>query len=158
MDTPITIQDAYIRASYLCSKQEKCTADISEKLRLWGLGKDEAEGVIKKLLEERFIDNRRFAAAFVREKLHINRWGRKKIAFMLKSKHIDQDIIDESLEEFASEGYSESLEDLLAKKKRTIKFKDAYDLKVKLMRFGFSRGFESNELERAVNKIMRDGE
>ena len=139
MATPTNTQDAYIRASYLCSKQEKCSADILEKLKLWGFEKTDAETVIKKLIDERFIDNRRFAAAFVREKLNINKWGRKKISFMLKSKSIDQDIIDECLEEFASEGYSESLVDLLAKKKRTAKFKDVYDLKIKLLRFGFSR-------------------
>jgi len=154
MSIPINVQEAYTRASYLCSRQEKCTADILEKLKLWGLEKGEAESVIKKLIEERFIDNQRFAAAFVREKLNINKWGRKKIAFMLKSKNIDQSTIDECLEEFASEGYSDSLVDLLTKKKRTIKSKDDYDLKIKLLRFGFSRGFESSELEKAIRKVM----
>lgn len=137
---------AYQKAAFLCSKSEKCTSEIQEKLKLWELSADDSELVIKKLTEEKYIDDERFARAYVKDKYRFNRWGKQKIAYMLKAKNISSDSIDQAFQEIEIENYEDGLRKLLADKARSVKGKDNYDIRNKLMRFAIGRGFESNQI------------
>lgn len=138
--------NGFNNASLLCSKSEKCTSEIMEKLKLWGLSSDESEPVIQKLVAEKFLDNERFARAYVKDKFKFNHWGKQKIAFMLRSKGISPEIQELAFEEIESDGYADELRKLLTDKAKSIKAKDQYDKRNKLMRFALSRGFESNKV------------
>jgi regulatory protein len=117
-----------------------------EKLKLWGLSSDESEPVIQKLVAEKFLDDERFARAYVKDKFKFNHWGKQKIAFMLRSKGISPEIQELAFEEIESDGYADELRKLLTDKAKSIKAKDQYDKRNKLMRFALSRGFESNKV------------
>jgi len=144
---------AFSKAAFLCSKSEKCTSEIQEKLKLWGLSNDESEPVIEQLIAEKYIDDERFARAYVKDKFRFNRWGRQKIEYMLRAKHISSEILELALGEIEKEGYSEELKKLLTDKLKSTKGKDKYDIRNKLMRFAMSRGFESGQIY-AVLKEM----
>lgn len=144
---------AYQKAAILCSKSEKCTSEIQEKLKLWGLTETGAEPVLKKLIAEKYIDDERFTQAYVKDKFRFNHWGKQKIAYMLRAKNISEEIINQALNEIEDEGYSEKLHKLLEDKARSIKAQNSFDKRSKLMRFALSRGFESGEIYRVLKEM-----
>lgn len=144
---------AYDKAAVLCSRSEKCTSEIQDKLKLWGLSAEDSELVIKKLITEKYIDDERFARAYAKDKFSFNRWGKQKIEYMLRTKKINQETVQLALEEITDEGYSNELLKLIADKEKTIKAKDPYDKRNKLMRFAMGRGFESGKIYAALKEL-----
>ncbi len=144
---------AYDKAAVLCSRSEKCISEISEKLKLYGLSSEESEPVIEKLIDEKYLDDERFARAYVKDKFRFNHWGKQKIEHMLRSKKINQEILDLAFEEIEDEGYANELLKLLADKAKTLKSKDQYDKRNKLMRFAMGRGFESGKIYTALKEL-----
>ncbi|MDR1680047.1 MAG: RecX family transcriptional regulator [Prevotellaceae bacterium] len=142
MPQELTYEQALHRAAALCTASEKCSADINEKLLAWGINPSDAEKIIDYLTKEKFLDDARFAHAFVRDKFRFNKWGRQKIAFALKMKNISPALIADALAEIDSEVYCETLVELLRAKQRGMKFKNDADRRAKLYRFALSRGFE----------------
>lgn len=143
-DKHISFKAAYIRASALCGRSEKCISEIRTKLYQWKLDVDKHDVLIEQLIEEKFIDESRFTSFFVRDKFRFNKWGKIKIAHHLSTKGINQTRIKEALaSEIKGEDYYETLKSLLQTKLRSISYKDEWDKKQKLMRYAASRGFES---------------
>lgn len=146
-------QSAYLKATTICSRGETCTFDIQAKLEAWGLSDEESGGVIRLLTKEKYLDDERFARAYVKDKFRFNNWGRTKIAYMLHSKNISRDIQEMAFEEIDEESYSEKLVKLITDKQKTIRAKDQYDKRNKLMRFAMGRGFESNKIFAAFKEM-----
>lgn len=144
---------AYDKAAFLCSKSEHCASEIREKLKLWGLSPGDVDCVIVKLIEEKYIDDERFARAYAKDKSRFNRWGKQKIAFMLKNKKIAPEIIRLAFEEFEDESYLAQLQKLLTDKAKTIKSENKFDQRAKLMRFAMGRGFEPEQINKALQKL-----
>lgn len=131
------------KAMAMCSKRECCRQDILEKAASWGIGRTESEKIIDSLTKEKFIDEQRYASAFVRDKFNHNRWGKVKIAASLRMKGIPSDLIRESLELINNDEYRQTLEKLISVQRKKVKAGNQYELKGKLMRFALSRGFEN---------------
>lgn len=134
------------KAMKLCSGREFCKSDIRKKAAGWGAGKEDIEKIINVLVKEKFIDENRYAAAYVKDKFNYNKWGRVKIAAGLKMKEIPHETIKQSLESIDPGDYIRSLESLISSQRKRIKAKNQFDLKGKLMRYGLSKGFESGLL------------
>ncbi|MFV0554572.1 MAG: regulatory protein RecX [Mangrovibacterium sp.] len=149
------ISSAFNRAADLCSRVEKSPQAIQKKLQLWELTSEECETVMQRLFEQRFLDEQRFANFYVRDKYRFNRWGRIKIAYQLKHEGISPNCIQSAMEEIKEEEYLENLRYLLEEKLRKTKAKDAYDLKVKVVRHAQSRGFEPDLIFREWAAISR---
>ncbi len=141
------------KAMAQCSRREFCVDDIRNKLSLWGLEKDDSDKVITTLIAEKFIDETRYSAAFVRDKFKYNKWGRVKISSHLKSKKIPEKTINEALKSIDNDQYINLLKGLLEGHRRTIKAKNKYDLKSKLLHYGLSKGFESSLLYDILNDL-----
>jgi len=144
---------AYDKAAFLCSRSEKCTSEIQEKLKLWGLSSEDYEPVIEKLVAEKYLDDERFARAYVKDKFRFNHWGKQKIAHMLRAKNISAEILELAFEEIEDEGYSDELRKLLTDKEKSIKAKDKFDKRNKLMRFAMGRGFESGQIYAVLKEL-----
>ena len=144
---------AYDKAAFLCSRSEHCTSEIQEKLKIWGLSSEDSEPVIEKLVEEKYLDDERFARAYVKDKFRFNHWGKQKIAYMLHAKNISSEILELAFEEIEDEGYSDELRKLLTDKEKSIKAKDKYDKRNKLMRFAMGRGFESSQISSILKEL-----
>ena len=145
-------QTALQKAAQLCSRSEKCEADIREKLQTWKLDAALHNEVLKQLIDDNFINHRRYAYAFVREKFELQAWGRSKISYMLRAKSIEEYIISEALETIDDQQYESSLKQQLEKKERSIKYKNDLERKAKLTRFALSRGFETDLVYRLVGR------
>ena len=137
----ITENEAYSRLTRQCSMGEQCVYDARKKMQRWEIEGDVQQRIVKRLLEERFIDENRYAHAFVRDKSRYNRWGSTKIRFELKRRGISERDIEDALCEIDEEESLSTLRNLLESKRRTVKGRSEYEIKAKLVRFAVSRGF-----------------
>ena len=112
---------ALMRLEALCARSEQCEGEIRRKLRLWQIGEEDADTIVRSLRRRRFVDDSRYAGAFVRDKYRFARWGRRKIELALRQKRVDADIIAEALEEIdEDEVYGKSLRQLIVLKSRLL--------------------------------------
>ena len=137
----------------LCARAEKSSGDAMRLMRGWGVPEGEREGVLAKLVEQRFIDDRRYAEAYVREKSNLAGWGARKIAFQLRQKGITQEIITTTLASLDSDTQLEQLTAKLERKMRTTKAANNYELRDKLLRYGLGLGFDYEMTRTAIDKI-----
>jgi len=140
------------KAMALCSRREYCTDDIRTRLKSWGISDSDSEKIIKILYRENFINDIRYSNAFVKDKFIYNKWGKVKIAAHLRIKRIPPDIIKTALDSIDNENYIKILKELLSEHRKHIKARSQYDLKGKLLRYGLSKGFESNLLYDLLNE------
>jgi regulatory protein len=137
-----------------CSQKEQCCEDIRKKLALWGVGTGDITKIIEILIKERFIDETRYANAFVRDKFKYNKWGKVKIASHLKFKKIPSLIISQALSSIEYDQYVKLIRNILEVHSRQVKAKNNIDLKSKLLRFGLSKGFESSILYEIIGDMV----
>jgi regulatory protein len=120
---------------------------------LWNVGSAESEKILNILIKENFINESRYATAFVKDKFRYNKWGKVKISAHLKAKSISSDIIQSALESIDNTDYIEMLRKLLDSHRKTVKAKNQIDLNAKLLRYGLSKGFESALLYDILNDM-----
>ena len=139
-----------------CSRREYCTADVLKKAEKALDGNhQQAVKVLNVLVEEKFVDDRRYAAAFARDKSSIAGWGAVKIRYMLSAKGISKDIISEALEEVDVRKADDRLRKLLENKDRSLK--EDPQRKMKLLRFALGRGYSYDEVSAKLNVIEKKG-
>ena len=136
-----TEQDAYLTLAALCAQAEHCQYEMLEKMRRWELDDEAQARVMQRLVSERYVDDERYARAFVKDKVRYNKWGRRKVEQARWQKHIDEDIRQQVLDEIDDEEYISVLRPLLKQKRRSTKAANDYQLNQKLMRFALGRGF-----------------
>ena len=139
----------------MCARSERSSGDALRLMKRWGVADDAARKVLSKLQADRFIDDARYAEAFVRDKLNLSGWGAYKIKSALRTKGVSKDIIDEVIAPMIeATDMKERLEDIMKRKLRTLKYSSAYDAKNKLIRFAASRGYELDEAIECASKIV----
>ena len=141
------------RAMRLCSQREYCCSDIFDKAVSWGCTTAQAGELIDFLVEQKFLDDRRYTEAFVKDKLRFNKWGRIKISYMLQLQRIDKNLIESVFSEIDETEYNKILIEELQKKQKSLRG-NVYETKAKLYRFASSRGFESDIVNDAIKKIL----
>ena len=147
----MTENDAYSRLSAQCAMGELCIHDVRKKMQRWEIADEVQQRVVKRLIDERFIDEKRYARAFVRDKSRYNHWGATKIKYELMKKGICTNDIEDALTEIDEEESLSALRHLIESKRRSVKGKSEYEIKAKLVRFGVSRGFGVQDVLRVVN-------
>jgi len=150
----ISKKEALVKAQNLCAEKEKCESEIKQKLFDWKLPIKDHEEVIDQLVNDKFIDEQRYALYFAKDKFTYNKWGKIKIEFTLKQKQIPNNFIKDALEKIPEKDYENLLETELIKKLKTLKDTDEYTIKSKLVRFASSRGFESGKVFDKVSEII----
>mgnify|MGYP002526274646 CR=1 FL=1 len=136
-----TENEAYLTLSALCAQAEHCQYEMLQKMGRWELSEEAKARVMQRLLKERYVDDERYAHAFVKDKIRYNKWGRRKVEQALWQKHIDEDIRKRVLDEVDDDEYLNILRPLLKQKRKSIKANSDYELNQKLMRFALGRGF-----------------
>lgn len=141
---------------FVCARAEKSSGDALRIMNNWGVDPAERTKILDKLVAEKFIDDARFAAAYVREKSRLSGWGEYRIHRQLALKGISQEIADEALRE--NELPEGRLEELLLRKIRTIKAKNDADLRAKLFRAAATLGHDFEHINKIINKILKENE
>jgi regulatory protein len=148
-------EKALSRLQYLCARSEKCTGDLRQKMIQWKMETTDIAWVINSLTSDKFVDDARYAAMFVRDKSRISKWGRVKIATALRAKGIASDIINDALTQIDPSTDRAQLLELITRKAKQTKSKSVYDLRNKLIRFGVSRGFDMGLVIDVVNGLVK---
>ena len=144
-------QDAYLTLAALCAQAEHCQYEMLEKMRRWELDDEAQARVMQRLVSERYVDDERYARAFVKDKVRYNKWGRRKVEQALWQKHIDEDIRQQVLDEIDDEEYISVLRPLLKQKHRSTKAANDYELNQKLIRFALGRGFTFDIIRQCID-------
>jgi regulatory protein len=127
-------------------------------MRRWELPEEEQARVMQRLVSERYVDDERYARAFVKDKVRYNKWGRRKVEQALWQKHIDEDIRQRVLDEVDDSEYLAILKPLLQQKRRSTKAANDYELNQKLVRFAVSRGFTFDIIRQCLDVNEEDCE
>ena len=151
-----TPEQALAALMRLCARAEKSQEDARRLMRGWGLAERDAQQVLDRLLRDRFIDDSRYAEAFVREKLRLSGWGEYKIRTALQRKGVRKETIDAALSQADRSGMGERLAQQLCRKARTVKYTTQYELKTKLIRYGLSLGYDYEAVLDAASAMVRE--
>lgn len=141
MKKEITEQEAFLQLASVCAQAEHCEKEMRDKLKRWNIDESVQNRIIQRLINERYIDDERYARAFVKDKIRYNKWGRRKVQQGLWLKHIDSEIQQRVLDEIDENEYLDVLRPLLRQKRKTTKAQNDYELNQKLVRFALGRGF-----------------
>lgn len=140
-------------ASY-CSSAERCEYSVRKKLVAWELSEDAVTRIIDRLKKEKFLDDARFTRSFINDKLNFNKWGRTKIVYELRKRNISDKVYNPILDELSGDEFEKQLIHILSVKIKSVKGKNEYDIKTKLIRFALGRGFSMDLVIKCVNKLM----
>ncbi len=145
------MEEFFLKASYYCSLSEHCIKKVREKLVQWETPKEFIDPIIEKLLEQDYINEERFSRAFVKDKFRFNHWGRIKIQTHLRALEISSENIARAMQEINEDEYAEILDEIVEKKRKTIKKGTDYEIRAKLLRHALSRGFEYDLIASKLN-------
>lgn len=147
----MTFDEALDRCRFLAAKGECCTFDLEQKMRNWGVQSKDIQRVIESLVAERFVDNLRFATAYVRDKTRFNHWGRVKTTLMLRQKHIDKQVINEAFNELPESDYQCAFEAERDKKLRQLRALKPFERNRKTAAYLIQKGFEPDFVFKNLN-------
>ncbi len=136
-----------------CVYQDRCHKEVRTKLLDLGLRGMDVEEVIIALIEDKFLDEERFARSYARGKFRMKKWGKMRIRKELKFKQVSEYCIKKGMTEIDDEEYYETIVGLLEKKNATLKEPNSYKRKNKLATFVIGKGFESFLVWEAVNEL-----
>jgi regulatory protein len=148
-------EQALQKLRHYCAYQERCHAEVKEKLYSFGLHKQEVEESITQLIEENYLNEERFARQFAGGKFRMKQWGRNKIKEALKQKRVSDYCIRKALQEIDEQQYQETLEKLAIKKWRSIRGQSVnrYVRSAKTTAWLMQKGYETDAIRRVVRGL-----
>jgi regulatory protein len=149
---PYINDDVLKNMKELCATQEICVLEAKTKMRKWNVSEADSDGIILSLTESGYIDEERYARAFVNDKLLINKWGPQKVRQALKQKGLKEAVISKAISEKNIDQEAVVLE-LLSRKIKSFSKLASEEIYAKLMRFGLSRGFDYSLVSKYAEQI-----
>lgn len=146
----ITEQQALLKLMALCARGEHSSGEMLDKMHRWNIDDEAQARIMQRLINERYVDDERFARAFVNDKIKYNQWGSRRIEQALWQKGIDKETRQAVLAEINDEQYLEVLRPLLKAKARSVKANSEYERQMKLARFAIGRGFTFNLIQQCL--------
>jgi regulatory protein len=138
-----TPKESKVKIAKFCAYQERCHQEVRDKLYAYGLLPNDVEEIIYELIQNDFINEERFAKAFVRGKFNYKKWGRIKITQELKKRKISKYCINKGLGEISEEKYKVVLTEILDKKSKQFSSLKEYQKNYKAVQFAMGKGYES---------------
>ncbi|SDP21981.1 regulatory protein [Mucilaginibacter sp. OK268] len=135
---------ALTKAEHFCAYQERSQQEVRDKLYDWGLWPDAVEQTISRLIEGNFLNEDRFAKAYVKGKFNQKAWGKIKIKQGLKLKRVPDVLIKKALLTIDLDDYMTALTRLLEKKAASVIEKNEFKRRYKLQQYAMSRGYEAD--------------
>ncbi len=145
---------ALSKAMKYCSTKEVCIYDIKKKLSDWQVKEQYFEKIVDILLNEKFIDEQRYANAFANDKFRFNNWGKRKIEYELKKKNIPQLFVNQAVSLIDESDYLKKIKYLVAAKLKNTKAKNNFIKKQKILRFMVNKGFEPDIVSNCIDDFL----
>ena len=142
------------RLTAMCSRSEHCLSDVRRKMDLWGVGDEQLRReVCDYLVNERYIDEARYARFFINDKMKYNRWGKRKVEQALSMKQVPREVYAPLLTDIADDDCEAILLPLLRSKSKSVKASSPYEHRMKLVRFALSRGFSFDQASHCLDAL-----
>lgn len=138
----LTKEQALMKLKQYCAYQERSHSEVQQKLWDLGVWRSEHDDIIVKLIEEDYLNEERFAKAFVGGKFRMKDWGRKKIYYALKEKKVSEYVIKQAMKEIDDEAYRETVKELAEKKYASLKAEQYMVRKKKTTDYLLQKGYE----------------
>ena len=149
-----TVDEAQKRLEHYCAYQERCHKEVSQKLYDMKMIPEARDQIIVHLLKHNFLNEERFAKAFVRGKFRIKKWGKQRLQLELKRKDINNTIITIALKEIDNEDYFNTFDALAEKKLETIRESNLQKRRKKLADYLLYRGWESQMVYDKIRELI----
>ncbi len=152
-----TPAEAKVKIAAYCAYQERCQKEVRDKLYDYGLPSYEVEDLVTAMILEGFVNEERFSKAFVRGKFRMKKWGRIRIIKELKYRVSSDNLVRTALKEIDEQEYWDTLICLAERKLREMKEKDSFKRKMKLYQFLAYKGYESDLVQEAIERLKEEG-
>lgn len=150
-----TIDEALSKLQKYCSYQDRCHKEVEQKLKEMRMISEASDQIIMALIDGDYLNEERFALAFVRGKFKIKKWGRHRLTSELKQRNISKYLIDKALKQIPEVAYKATFESLAHKKVALITGASAFKKKKKLADYLLYRGWESSMVYEKVNQVFK---
>lgn len=126
------------------NRRERTTTEVRAHLVRKGVSEATAERVVEELVDQRLIDDSRFAEMFVADKRTLEQWGSERIRRGLAERGIDRDLAEQALAAGEDRGEGDPQTEL--------------DRAVELLRRRFpDPPRERRDRDRALSMLLRKG-
>ena len=149
----LTKEQAIMKLRQYCAYQERSHTEVVQKLWELGVMRSEHDAIVSSLIEDDYLNEERFAKAFVGGKFRMKDWGRKKIYYGLKEKGIGDYLIKRAMKEIDEDVYRKTLADLAQKKFDSLKDEPYLLRKKKTTDFLLQKGYEPELISAVINSF-----
>lgn len=150
-----TVQEATKKLEHYCAYQERCHKEVVQKLQSMHIIPEAIDVIVVHLIQHNFLNEARFAKAFVRGKFKFKAWGRRRLTFELKQKDVSKVNINQALADISDAEYIGVFNDLAEKKALSIKEPNVLKKKKKFTEYFLYRGWESHLVYDKANELIR---
>ena len=149
-----TVDEAQKVLENYCAYQERCHKEVTAKLKDMKMIPEAIDKIIVSLIEQNYLNEERFAKAFVRGKFRIKKWGKVRLIRELKFRDISKYAIDSALNEIDDSAYELTLDELVQKRINQVKEKNLFKKKKKVADYLLYRGWESHLIYEKLNQHL----
>lgn len=149
-----SLEQALSRLQRYCTYQDRCHIEVERKLTEMRMIPQAKEQIIMSLIEDDYLNEERFALAFVKGKFRIKKWGKIRLKAELKKRQISKYLIKSALEQISEKDYLFTFEELANRKANSIKADSILLKKKKLADYLIYRGWESSLVNNKVNQLF----
>ncbi len=150
-----TVEEALKRMERYCSYQERCHKEVNQKLYSMYMIPEAIDQIVVKLMQDNFLNEERYAKAFVSGKFRIKKWGKQRLTRELKQKDIGKTLITMALQTITDQDYIETFDALAEKKAESIRETNVLKKRKKLADYLLYRGWESHLVYDKVNELYK---
>ncbi len=145
-----SMSEALKKLEKYCAYQERSHKQVFQKCKDYGLTEDEANQILIKLISSNFLNEQRFAEAYVKGKFKIKSWGKQKIVHGLNNAGVSKKLIENSMEKIDPKAYLQTLISLAEKKRAALKIGTEFEKTIKIQRYLLSKGYKYDEISEAL--------
>ena len=149
----LSLKEVIQKMEYYCAYQERCHAEIKEKLYSFQITPGEKDQIIVHLLDHNYLNEERFASVYTQSKLHQKKWGKKRITLELKAKQISSFLITKSIREIDANEYKSIFDQVSEKHWDTITEKNTLKKRKKFCDYLLRKGWESDWVYEKVKDL-----
>lgn len=150
-----TISEATKKIENYCAYQDRCHKEVIAKLKEMGMISIAIDTIIGQLIEDRFLNEERFAKSFARGKFNIKKWGKNRIVNELKFRNISKYNITTALKEIDPNEYLQTLDTLANKRLHQLSEPNFQKRKKKLADYLLYRGWESHLVYEKLQELVK---
>lgn len=143
MKTESKEKDLFLKLCRYCAYRERAISEVQEKMISLDIDLALQKKMITHLMDENFINERRFAESFSRGKFRNNRWGKLKIRRALLAKKIQSKDIEYGLAQIDEAAYEDLLIELMESKMNRLKQRNLLVKRKKVADYLIGKGFEA---------------